>query len=336
MDTITHIALGACIGELVAGRKLGKKAIIIGAVANSLPDIDVVAASWLTADENVLAHRGFTHSLLFAVLVSLLLAYICRRVFISSAVAFKAWLFFFITELTAHIFLDSLNAYGTAWFEPFSHYRVSFNTIFVADPLFSLWIGIAFLVLLVLKRNHTKKKWVIAFGLGISNLYLLYCVINKVNTNADVKAQLRAQNIHYTSYFTTPTPFNNFLWYVVAGNDSGFYTGYYSVFAPDKKIDLYFFPRNDSLIKPIRNEDEVKNLLRFSQGFYTVERWNDTLVFNDLRFGQIVGWQKPDAKFVFHYFLQRPGANALVLQRGRFENWDGKATESLINRIKGK
>ena len=47
MDSLTHIVLGAAIGELMAGRKLGKKALLIGAIANSLPDIDFVASFWL-------------------------------------------------------------------------------------------------------------------------------------------------------------------------------------------------------------------------------------------------------------------------------------------------
>jgi inner membrane protein len=40
MDSITHIALGAITGEALAGKSLGKRAMILGAVAQSLPDID--------------------------------------------------------------------------------------------------------------------------------------------------------------------------------------------------------------------------------------------------------------------------------------------------------
>ena len=42
MDSITHIVLGACIGDAVLGKKLGKKGMIVGAIANSLPDADVL------------------------------------------------------------------------------------------------------------------------------------------------------------------------------------------------------------------------------------------------------------------------------------------------------
>ena len=44
MDSLTHIVIGMIEGELIVGKKLGKKAMLIGAIANSLPDIDVVTS----------------------------------------------------------------------------------------------------------------------------------------------------------------------------------------------------------------------------------------------------------------------------------------------------
>jgi len=134
---------------------------------------------------------------------------------------------------------------------------------------------------------------------------------------------------------TTPTPLNNWLWYVLSGNDSGFYVGYRSVFDQKKRIVFTYFPKNDSLLSGIRQQEDVQDLIRFSQGFYTVENWGDTLVFNDLRFGQIIGWHDPKERFVFHYFLQRPGANTLVVQRGRFAKWNWQTTRTLLRRIRG-
>ncbi len=72
MDSITHIVLGATIGEAVAGKQLGKKAMLIGAIAQSIPDIDFLLAIWLRPIDNLLAHRGFTHSFFFAVTLAIL------------------------------------------------------------------------------------------------------------------------------------------------------------------------------------------------------------------------------------------------------------------------
>jgi inner membrane protein len=335
MDTITHIALGACAGEAMLGKQLGRKALLIGAFANTIPDFDFITSSWLKVDEALLAHRGFTHSFLFALLISMFMALLFQRWFRPAGILFKTWMLFFLAEVLLHIFIDAFNAYGVGWFEPFSHYRVSFNTIFVADPFYSIWLGIAFFMLIVLKKDHTKRKFWVRFGLGISSLYFMYCIVDKIKTDTDIKDILHHQLISYDKYFSTPTPLNNWLWYIVAGNDTGFHIGYYSVFDSKKQIDFHYFPVNDSLLNSIRDHEDLYRLIRFSKGFYTIEKWNDTLVFNDLRFGQMIGWEKPDEKFVFHYFLQHKDDNELVVQRGRFANWDWPATKSLIKRIEG-
>jgi inner membrane protein len=58
-------------------------------------------------------------------------------------------------------------------------------------------------------------------------------------------------------------------------------------------------------------------------------------VFNVLRFGQVVGWHDPYEKFAFHYFLDRPGSNELVTQRGRFERWNRETISSFWRKIEG-
>ncbi|HMH20407.1 MAG TPA: metal-dependent hydrolase [Puia sp.] len=362
MDSLTHIVLGAIIGEAMAGRKLGKKAMLLGAVAQSLPDIDFVASSWLDTSRDVLAHRGITHSFLFVLLAGIALALLAERLgrrrtrkgagagaelgsgehaadvgrgVGSGGLSLRGWLFFFCLQLFVHIFLDAFNAYGTGWFEPFSHYRVSFNVLFVADPFYSVWLGISFLALLILKRDSRARKFWMRFGLLVSSFYLYYCVMNKYKVDKLVKKELARQQIAYTRYLTSPTPFNNWLWYIVAEDKNGYDVGYYSLFDRHGSIAFHFFPRNDSLLTPVRGREDVQNLLRFAEGYYTVERWKDVLVFSDLRFGQMKGWEYPDAHFVFHYFLERPGDNMVILQRGRFAGWDKHAVEAFIRRIGG-
>ena len=170
MDSITHIVLGATIGDAIAGRRLGKKAMLLGAVAQSLPDIDFVASFWLDTSHDVAAHRGITHSFLFVLIMAMLLAFAAGRRWRGVGMSRWDWLLFFGLQLFVHIFLDAFNAYGTGWFEPFSHYRVSFNVLFVADPLYSVWLGISFLALLILRRGDRRRKFWAAFGLIFSSL----------------------------------------------------------------------------------------------------------------------------------------------------------------------
>ncbi len=308
--------------------------MLLGVIAQSLPDIDIIASVWLKPAENLMAHRGFTHSIFFAILITGILALLARRWYLKR-IALKTWVLLWGINIFTHLFIDAFNAYGTGWFEPFSHERISFHTLFVADPLFTIWPLVAFIALILLANNHKRRKIWWRAGIGLSCLYLIYAIINKINVDTDVKHSLAQQSVQYQKYLVTPTPLNNWLWYIVVGDSTGFYIGYRSVFDTKEKIDLEYFPRRDSLLNAIHDHENLQHLRRFSQGYYTVEKWSDTLVFNDLRFGQIVGWYNPREKFVFHYFLQHPSENELVVQRGRFAKWNEETVHSLLKRIKG-
>lgn len=335
MDTITHVALGACLGELLAAKKIGKKALAFGALSQSVPDIDFILAFWLDPSANVLAHRGITHSFFFAMLITPILAWAAQRGWGSTQTTFKFWSIFFGVQIVVHSLLDGLNVYGTGWFEPFNHERVSFNVLFVADPFFSISLAIAALVLMTAPAENKKRtQWALAGIIGCL-LYTGYCIMNKFQIDGTVRKALAKEQIVTDRYFTTPTPFNNWLWYVVANTDSGSYVGYRSVFDQESTINFQFFPHQNSLLAGVAKTKELDRLTQFSQGYYIVEARGDTLVFNDLRFGQMAGWQHPRAGFVFHYYLQPEIDNHLVLQRGRFANWDRSTTQSFIDRIRG-
>ena len=335
MDSITHIALGACVGEAFFERGFGKKAMVWGALAQSIPDIDFIAGLWASPAGDLLAHRGFTHSILFALLIIPAFALSADKIHKPHNIAFRTWLLFFTAEVFMHLFIDAFNNYGIGWFEPFSHARFSFNTIYVADLFFSLWPGIALVALILLNRYSLKRRFWWRFGLILPLVYLCYCSVNKAKINSDVKQIFAKQHIPHERYFTTPAPLQNWLWYVVSGNDSGYHVGFRSLFDSKKEIDFTYFRRNDFLLKPVAGDEELNKLLRFSQQFYTVEKWNDTLVFNDLRFGQIIGWEKPKERFVFHFYLQYPDDNKMVVQRGRFTGWDWNVVKNFLRRIKG-
>jgi len=335
MDSLTHIVIGAVVGDAIVDKEFGKRAMFLGAIAQSAPDIDFLASFWMDPINDLLAHRGFTHSILFCLLVTPFLALIAERIHRPHNISFLKWCEFFGILIFLHIFLDAFNNYGIGWFEPFSHYRVSFNTVFVADPLFSIWPTISFVAILILPRKSHRRKFWIVIGMGLTTVYLLYCTSNKFKLKYDVYKSLKEQNIPHDRYFTTPAAFNNFLWYIVVDNKKGFYIGYRSVFDSQSKIDYTYFPKNDQLLDRIDEDENLQKLIRFSKGYYTVEKWKDTLVFNDLRFGQVAGWYNPKNPFAFHFFINHPEANAMVVQRGRFAQWNKETIESLIKRIKG-
>lgn len=336
MDSLTHIAIGACMGELFAGKQIGKRAMLLGAIAQSVPDIDFITSFWMGTSENLLAHRGFTHSILFALLVSPVLGLLAERWRRPHDITWGKWTLFFLVQALIHLLIDGMNVYGVGWFEPFHHHRVAYNWIFVADPLYSIWPGLALIMLLWLPRkDYRRKKWVI-FGMGLSTLYLVLCGINKMQIDREVRSMLVKQKGLPNNYFTTPTALNNMLWYVVADYDSGYQVGYRSVLDKSDTLSLQYFPRQAYLLKQVSDQEDLQRLIRFSKGYYTIENRSDSLVFNDLRFGQMAGWSDPQAPFVFYYYLQHPSANEFVVQRGRFARWNRETVKSLWRRMGGK
>ena len=85
----------------------------------------------------------------------------------------------------------------------------------------------------------------------------------------------------------------------------------------------------------VKDNGDVNKLIRFSQQFYTLEKHADTILFNDLRFGQIIGWKNPEERFAFYYYLQPKLDNTLVVQRGRFAKWNKEVFQSFLHRIRG-
>lgn len=309
--------------------------MLLGAIAQSIPDIDFITTFWLSDSKDIVSHRGITHSLLFGAVATLMLAGLCRYLFRRINLGWNTWFYLLGTNILVHLLIDGFNAYGIGWLEPFSHRRFSFHVLFVADPLFSVWPFIAFLALLILRSKSPERRIWWRAGIGLSCLYLVYAAVNKMIVEKSVQKNLARQDIISDDRIVTPTPFNSWLWFVVVKQENGYYVSYRSVFDSNKAMDFHYFSRNDSLLLPIYNQEEVKDMLRFADGYYTLERKNDTTVFNVLRFGQVVGWHNPKEKFAFYFYLDCPGSNEVVAQRGRFEKWDAETISSFIRRIKG-
>jgi inner membrane protein len=337
MDSITHVSLGICVGEILLSKKLGKKALIWGALAQNLPDIDTFAAFFVSPDKDLLIHRSLTHSLFFALIVGLLLALLAKRIHKKIFLSFAALAFFFIFQLMLHDLLDTCNSYGTGLLEPFSHHRFSINLLYVADPLFTIGLLIASIFLIFKdSTNKNRKRWAFV-AVFISVFYLFFAGFNKAYINRRADASFRSQGINPTGYFTTPAPFNSMLWYITAVADSGYYTAYSSVWDDTKHpIEFEKHLKNYSLLNKPVNRDVVHNLKEFAGNYYTISQSNNVLYFNILRFEQVQGWRIKNAPFAFSYPLVSGHDEYLLLQKGRLAGWNENAIKKYIERIGGR
>ena len=79
MDSLTQIVLGAAVGEVVLGRKVGNKAMLWGAIAGTIPDLDVYQSLLFDSLRATELHRGFSHSIVFSVLFTPIIAWLIKK-----------------------------------------------------------------------------------------------------------------------------------------------------------------------------------------------------------------------------------------------------------------
>ena len=98
MDSLTQIVLGAACGEAVAGKKLGNRAMLWGALGGTIPDLDVFATFFTDEITSTSFHRGFMHSFLFAALAPWVLAWLAQRFYDQSIHKKKGYKLFFVVS----------------------------------------------------------------------------------------------------------------------------------------------------------------------------------------------------------------------------------------------
>jgi inner membrane protein len=330
MDTITHLALGSVTGELTGRRKLGKSALVAGAVANVFPDIDIVAALWLDPADNVLFHRGITHSIFTSLVFAIALSWLIAR-YRKTPGEWPFWMRFLLIQFFLHLFVDFFNAYGAGLLEPFFTEKFSLQSLYVVDPFFSIWLIAAAVLLFLLREEILRRKLAFAV-LTMSTLYMTSAIIGRRIVTHAAHDVLAARELKYQRLLVTPTPLNSWLWFVAAETQEGYYLNYISVFHPERIAEFHFIDKGASLVSSVRDTDTFNKLSGFSDGFYTLSQKDGKVVFNNLYFGQIAGWKDPAADFAFYYYLDGGGDNKFVMQRGRFSSWNKETVDVLLRR----
>lgn len=165
MDSVTQAMLGAAVAATVAPKGLRKRALLTGAILGTLPDLDVVI-QYNSDVDNFTHHRGFSHSLFVLSVLPLFLLPLLRRFY-----RLLSWQRLFLLvwlPLLTHPLLDALTAYGTQLFYPLAVTPTFISSIFIIDPLYSLWLIVG-----VFMYGLTPRwRWVNTLGLIVSTLYL--------------------------------------------------------------------------------------------------------------------------------------------------------------------
>ncbi|MBN1408886.1 MAG: metal-dependent hydrolase [Calditrichaceae bacterium] len=339
MDTITQAILGAGVGEVTLGKKVGNKAPMWGAVAGIVPDLDVIPGRLMSAVDYLVFHRGFSHSLIFSLIAAPIAGWLIAKIHKKENLDWKSWGLLFFLGLTTHILLDCFTTWGTQVFWPFD-YRVAWNTIFVIDPLYT--IPFAFVLIWTMftrKENPMRVKlgWI---GIGISTFYLLITVVNKQIAERAFISSFSHKQIEYTRINTRPTPFNSILWTGTIETEDGFYEGVYSLFDSDKNIRFEYFSKNHELIHHLKTDTDLQKLIFISKGLYTITPDGEDFLFQDFRYGRATSWL-PDQKdnyFTFEYRIKESetyseSSRVIITREGRMRQLSNEIFYQLWQRI---
>lgn len=284
MDSLTQFALGAAVAEATIGRKVGHRALLWGGIVGTLPDLDVFVPLG-DAVRDFTYHRSASHSLFVLALATPLIAWLITRIHPGTREHFRRWMLAIYLVFASHVLLDSFTAYGTQILWPIFTTPVSWSTIFIIDPLYTLPLLVGITAALVMTRQSDRGHRVNRIGLILSSAYLAWTVGAKLYVEARFDDALRAQQIQHQRVFTTPAPFNSLLWRAVVRDHGAYYEGYYSVFDDPGAIRFTRYPSEDALLESLSDHWPVTRLIWFSKGFYSVSNDADRVVISDLRMG---------------------------------------------------
>lgn len=330
MDSLTQIVLGAAVGQAVAGRQIGNRAMLYGAIAGTIPDLDVIASNFTDTVSALEIHRGFTHSILFSVLFAPVFGYLFSLFEKQANWKKLSWLFFW--GFVTHPLLDAHTTWGTQLFWPLD-LRLAYKNIFVIDPLYTLPFLIFLIMAMRQKRSSPKRKKYNNIGLIISSSYLVLTLLLKGITYFKFQDALKNQDIDYIDMQTKPGAFNSILWTANVKTEDAYLIGHYSFF-DTKSISFKSYPKNHELIHEIKDKPKMQRMINISENWFTISKENEKLYFNDLRFGLMS--LSPEANtFVFSYEILEENNTIFFKERKKNPEDGKKLVKELWTRIKG-
>ncbi len=329
MDSLTQMALGAAVSVAVMGRRTATwKAAAWGAVAGTLPDLDVVIDHG-DAVLNMVRHRAESHSLFYLTLLAPLLAWVVARVH-GDLTQFKRWWLALWLVLVTHPLLDNMTVYGTQLLMPFTDHPFAVSSVFIIDPTYTLPLIVGVIAALRLKSGR-GLRWN-AVALAFSTAYLGWSVVAQHHVTTIARASMPEPGIPADHLLVTPSPFNTVLWRLVATTPDQYFEGYYSLLDPEPTVRWTAHPRGADLIAQHGDADATKRIAAFSQGFFKMQTSANPghVLLTDLRMGQ-------EPTYSFSFDLGQPGdVGTAPIQQLSMRADIGKALPWLWQRLLGR
>ncbi len=328
MDSLTQIALGGAVGAAARGPKLGRAAVLWGAVAGTVPDLDVLAYPLVDPASELLFHRGITHGLAFAFVAGPALGWLAHRLRLwrGSVVAGETWrdmAAVFFWGLFTHPILDVFTIYGTQLAAPFSDRMFAVGSVFILDPAVTLPLALALVVGLWRQRLLRRAALV---GLAVACAYIGAGLAMQAHARGTAETALAERGMVPERLLVSAGPLSSLIWRGVA-LENGQITPF-SLHVSDPPEAVLFEPPVPLAVLPagFAESRNGRTLLWFSHGWlaesggdslYTSPA-SDTPAFHvaDVRFGRggldatdawVFRWRvEPDAPFAFSQVQRAP------------------------------
>lgn len=283
------------------GKRIGNRGQLIGAIAGTIPDLDILLNPLFTEEITKLQiHRGYSHSMFVHLILAIPFAWICYVIF-KKRFTFKLWYITWYLCFLTHTLLDCCTTYGTQLLLPFTNHLIGFNNIAVLDPFWTVPFMSILIVCLFIKSDKTSRiKWAWA-SVMYAGLYMSYTLVNKYNVHDHLTQELKRQHIVVDELSTSPSMLNNWLWSGIATTEDSLYVGEYSVLQSTSEVKWVSFPRNLDILAEHPAQREIKVVEWFGQDKYFVVPVGEELHFFIVKWGR-TDYGKSEAHDAFWFY----------------------------------
>jgi inner membrane protein len=288
MDSLTQGLLGATVAECGFRHRLGRGATLMGALGGLLPDADFVLGAfdpWWSWEY----HRHATHSVLFAPLAALPLAWLFWRH--RRDTPFALWYLCAWLAIGTHPLLDLCTSYGTQLFLPFTSERLALDWIAIVDPVYSLILLVGLLgCFLLRRRGRSGRTWPVgATALALSTTYIFFGALNRQTAMNRIHdyAQSRGQKVLGARALPQIGGVN--VWRLLYRTDNAIYVGRTNTRFNGQPTFTRLPIEDGPLIREADQEPHIRFFHRFAMGWarpmVIQTESGSSVIYDDLRYG---------------------------------------------------
>jgi inner membrane protein len=299
MDSLSQIVLGAALAAAIVPAGHRRAALLAGAALGTLPDLDGIPLALITEDPvlRMTWHRSISHSLFVLPWIGALIWWWFRRRGGRVTQSPLRWFWAIQLALVTHPLLDAFTVYGTQLWWPLSPPPTMWSSVFIIDPLYTVWLLVACVVAWIARARVAAQRTLVA-GLLLSTAYLGWSLVAKSMADRAADEALAAMGLQDAPRFSVPMPFNTLLWRVVAMTPDGYVEGERSLVA-DRGAMRFRTQRSDvAALRAVADYEAVARLRWFNHGFMKAHERDGMLILSDLRMGF-----EPD--YIFNFAVAR-------------------------------